>query len=239
MIVFLLFVVALAIGAAVNVYVVYRLAQDMNSMLGDPSLPRWSHGPDSNAWYWRERTARGVQQIDGLGTSRRVSAGQRGADRAMPPVWSTMIVLPTDGEVNLERKEFAVGWPYPALASRLERNAQTAAMGRPRPAWTIVDGREIPIEDPQRRMLATITGQIDVMPTRPIWGGLLLNSVLFALPVWLGCLLIAAIIAFGPRRWWRKKRGCCPRCAYDLRHDFATGCPECGWNRAAAASATP
>lgn len=29
----------------------------------------------------------------------------------------------------------------------------------------------------------------------------------------------------------RRARGLCPACAYDLRSDFPTGCPECGWNR--------
>ena len=37
---------------------------------------------------------------------------------------------------------------------------------------------------------------------------------------------------------WRERRagrraskGLCPRCAYDLRGDLDSGCPECGWNR--------
>ena len=36
--------------------------------------------------------------------------------------------------------------------------------------------------------------------------------------------------------WWgrparRRTLGQCPECAYDLRGDLASGCPECGWNR--------
>ncbi len=34
------------------------------------------------------------------------------------------------------------------------------------------------------------------------------------------------------RLWLRVRRGLCPKCAYDLKGDFAGGCPECGWNRA-------
>ena len=30
------------------------------------------------------------------------------------------------------------------------------------------------------------------------------------------------------------RRGCCPKCGYDLHHRFPGGCPECGWRRAAA-----
>ena len=33
------------------------------------------------------------------------------------------------------------------------------------------------------------------------------------------------------RRFRRRRKGRCPNCAYDLKSDFSTGCPECGWNR--------
>jgi hypothetical protein len=29
----------------------------------------------------------------------------------------------------------------------------------------------------------------------------------------------------------KARRGRCLTCGYDLRGDFAAGCPECGWNR--------
>ena len=41
--------------------------------------------------------------------------------------------------------------------------------------------------------------------------------------------------------WWRAtspqrnmRRGWCPKCGYNLHHEFRSGCPECGWQRAAA-----
>jgi len=33
------------------------------------------------------------------------------------------------------------------------------------------------------------------------------------------------------RRRDRMRAGHCPNCAYDLQHDFRTGCSECGWDR--------
>lgn len=33
------------------------------------------------------------------------------------------------------------------------------------------------------------------------------------------------------KRRRRRAQGLCPKCAYDLRADFDSGCPECGWNR--------
>ena len=29
----------------------------------------------------------------------------------------------------------------------------------------------------------------------------------------------------------RRRKGCCPRCGYDLRAAPEEGCPECGWRR--------
>ncbi len=36
-----------------------------------------------------------------------------------------------------------------------------------------------------------------------------------------------------PKRCRRRRQqaGLCPECAYDLKHDFRTGCSECGWVR--------
>lgn len=235
---FVLLIIALAVGGAVNVYVVYRLARDAYQTMGESSMPRWSHGPGTTAWYWRERTAPGMQRIDAIGSNQRVADGQRAADRVLPPAWTLMTDPPGADDIDQERQELAIGWPYPALAGALVRSRQAFVPGRRGPGWTIIDGKEIPISDPQRIAMMSMTGQIDLMPTRPIWGGFLLNTAFFALPVWVFFLLVAGFIAFGPRRWWRRKRGRCPRCAYDLRRDFARGCPECGWNRSTATSAS-
>lgn len=235
----ILLVGALVVGAAINVYVVYRLTLTAEGKLEPESMPSWSHGPGTTAWYWRELRAPGIHRIDGLGTSQRVADGQRSADRALPPGWTTMTESPSDIEIGVERQERAVGWPFLSLSSSIERaqaNSQRVARA---PTWSVVYGTEITNNNPQRRMVATMTGQVDVMPTKPIWGGFIVNSALFALPVWLVFLLFAVIIAFGPRRWWRRRRGRCVRCAYDLRHDFARGCPECGWNRTAAPTTAP
>ena len=53
--------------------------------------------------------------------------------------------------------------------------------------------------------------------------------------------VMAAIVVFllfrnelSPARYRARRRqaGLCPLCAYDLKHDFSTGCSECGWERA-------
>jgi len=65
------------------------------------------------------------------------------------------------------------------------------------------------------------------VPLRPIWRGFALNTVFYAIILW---LLIPG--PFVLRRLIRIKRGRCPKCGYDLRgHLPGAGCPECGWNR--------
>jgi hypothetical protein len=63
-----------------------------------------------------------------------------------------------------------------------------------------------------------------IIPYRPIWAGLILNTALHASLWWL--------VLFGPgitRRALRRRRGLCPRCAYDLHAlPLASPCPECG-----------
>ena len=68
-----------------------------------------------------------------------------------------------------------------------------------------------------------------------------------ALLVFLPCSIMAAWTVFigraiqlrkprwARRAWWRRRRGCCPGCGYELRWQFERGCPECGWKRLALA----
>jgi len=63
------------------------------------------------------------------------------------------------------------------------------------------------------------------LPLRPIWPGFAINTVFYALILW---LLFAG--PFVLRRRWRIRRGLCPKCAYDLRKrpSDSSVCPECG-----------
>jgi hypothetical protein len=69
------------------------------------------------------------------------------------------------------------------------------------------------------------------------WSGLLFNPLLAAGGLW---LLVAGPIIAARLAVWRTRLslGHCPECGYDVRHDFAAGCPECGWGRARTAGQT-
>ena len=64
------------------------------------------------------------------------------------------------------------------------------------------------------------------LPVHLIWPGFAVNTVFYALILW---LLIPG--PFVLRRIIRRKRGRCPKCGYDLRGDLSGGCPECAWGR--------
>ena len=66
------------------------------------------------------------------------------------------------------------------------------------------------------------------LPYIPIWPGFAVNTIFYAVILWM--LTLGPITA---RRMIRRKRGHCIKCGYDLRGDFSSGCPECGWRREA------
>ena len=66
---------------------------------------------------------------------------------------------------------------------------------------------------------------VRALPIVPIWSGVLVNMAFWTV-LWFPPLNFHAI-----RNWLRRRRGRCAKCGYDLRGQFAAGCPECGWNR--------
>ena len=62
-----------------------------------------------------------------------------------------------------------------------------------------------------------------VLPLRPIWPGFAINTIFYAVIVW---LLFS--FPFTLRRTRRIKCGLCLKCGYDLRGSDSQACPECG-----------
>ena len=98
------------------------------------------------------------------------------------------------------------GWPLRALSC-------TALQEKGQP-WIIRCGFGIRMS-PDRPVF---------VPLRPIWQGLAMNTLLYALASIAVYELMSRVIQAS-----RFRRGRCPRCRYDLRFDYRTGCSECGW----------
>ncbi len=126
---------------------------------------------------------------------------------------------------NRDASSLAPDWsglrsPRPASEAR-QTGRFAAAFGWPFPALCIRG----PL--PDSGSLATIP----FPPFRPVWGGLLIDSMAYGLVLWLGFVVLTRPARL-LREVVRMRRGACPRCGYDLRFDFARGCPECGLLRA-------
>jgi hypothetical protein len=67
------------------------------------------------------------------------------------------------------------------------------------------------------------------LPMFPLWGGFIIDTVFYAVVLWLLVWIPRAV-----RALIRIFRGRCPKCGYDLRGAIpgtGGGCPECGWGR--------
>jgi hypothetical protein len=113
----------------------------------------------------------------------------------------------------------ATGWPCPSAVAVLEVVRQPRGGGRSEgfelaPRSGIVIG-------PQRSGRLPQT----VLPTQPIWPGMIINTVFYAV------LVLAMMLGFSSaRRSIRRRHSRCVRCGYRLTVSQGV-CPECGQSR--------
>ena len=100
-----------------------------------------------------------------------------------------------------------LGWPMRCIAGE-----QWNELHLPSTPWQVTSG-----------MFQAFGAQ---WPNRVLWTGMFINVLFY-------CVLIALTFFCWNyiRRAKRRKRGCCIKCAYDLRGDYSAGCPECGYGK--------
>lgn len=103
------------------------------------------------------------------------------------------------------------GWPMKCLQTNATLVTNNAPLCFDGYRWKLVKGN------------VSHAWQGVYLPTTAIWSGLIVNTVFWSAAWW--CLLFFPVRL---RRIWRRRRGLCPACAYDLVHDFSRPCPECG-----------
>jgi hypothetical protein len=191
--------------------------------------------------------ARHVQASTTYASNSAAQGGAGGNPALLTPSWTTLdrpnAAFATAVANREERMVDARGWPLLAFRSETDllgpsaRPIPNVATGSPllvvpaRPGGYTVTRLNLT----GTLALSTPPAGIDVrppLPTRPIWLGLTINTVVFG-TAWLAIWATLTI----PRRFVRDlarlRRGACIACGYDLNYDFPKGCPECGWRRGA------
>ena len=108
----------------------------------------------------------------------------------------------------------ARGWPFRAMGGAVVLSPEIV----PR---SIVETRSAWIWPRDQSLSGLRVVDVRFIPLQPLWRGLLMDSVFYAVILW---LLFAATFAL--RRWRRIRRGLCPKCAYPV--GTSTVCTECG-----------
>jgi hypothetical protein len=128
------------------------------------------------------------------------------------------------------------GWPLPALEGRavgtMDANSPTpyvAEVGYLLRPETKAFGLAA-----QQQTFASSESLADlrIIPTRPLWPGLIINTLLMSAAWWVLFTIGAAGLNALPSRS-RARRGLCIHCGYDLAGLDSPTCPECGKPRSA------
>jgi hypothetical protein len=217
-------IVFLLLGAIVNVAVAWGCASVDSRFLQDPADTSFVTSNATPRWYGyrliRFGIARYICARDDVESAIDVPLYQ-------PPYWSAAADQPRGAPGNLERDviiEEVAGWPWQSLwcthVAGWTSDAKVVLVSR-------IDGG-YPID--LGLQSSTPAGSIEIhpriwysraLPLRPVWPGLAINTVFYAVILW---LLFAAPFALGRRR--RIKRGLCPACAYPVGDRPV--CTECG-----------
>ncbi len=230
-------VVFLLLGAIVNVAVAWgcALARPFPGDSWSDTLAAATglYEPVATAWHWDD-----ILSVDGRGVgwetrcldflSERDDSVRRISDEPPPRILASVNLPGESTDVFVVYS--AAGWPFEVLngAAVLDYDVDV----EPYPAletwwcllmpfgptsglWPVVPASEIHV--------GLASGYQIVVPLRPIWPGVAINTLFYAAILWL-----LTLGPFTARRMIRRKRGHCIKCGYDLSHAEHEVCPECG-----------
>jgi len=123
------------------------------------------------------------------------------------------------GVLERARVFLAVGFPF--RTAWCDAHTHTVNKDRSRVNHDTRGGVRLPFGN----LHTSVVGPMPAtLPLRPIWTGVLLNTLVYA-----AVLVIFMWAGRGVRAHSRFRRGRCPRCAYSLNGNYSRGCSECGW----------
>ena len=217
---------AIILGAATTVGVSWQIARGWVGLIM-PAAPSYSwSAADGAKWMYMTNQWPGGEERIGVLADERASQRIRAVPVQPPPRWSRFA---NPLGPPLEMCEQATGWPMLALASTQVPGRRTAQVQR-------LEGIDLG-PPPASRFGRGVVVLHRMLPTRPLWPGFAVNSLLCTALWWIVLAMLVWVIRI-IHRWparRRVKRGRCPNCGYDLRGKLDAGCSECGWKRAASA----
>lgn len=153
-----------------------------------------------------------------------VADASHGPETDLPP-WARGALIPwqTTGTSwppsGTEVMTAAIGRGWPFIAVWCDAGITIETTTPPSTTWSEPSGG-FPL--PRRNRLGTYWA--DILPYRPVWGGLVANTAIYGGLWWL-MLFVPPVV----RHHLRLRRGHCPHCDYNLQSlTPGTNCPECG-----------
>ena len=237
--------ICLLLGGLTNLMIAFGLRTNQIGYLWvSLGLPGWpigviTHHPSpvfiaaerrDGDWLWIfSRGDFGIQRVEIVDRAKVPRGGTsflgRAAETKRVPRWARR---PSDSRASFYVSTTGYGWPTVCLISARWPSTQTRWPNSGSGAgWTLPT-----LSFQQYRNSVAVVYEDAVEPfelgfyAHPYYAGLVCNTLFYAS---IYSLLLAAPHVF--RRVVRRLGGRCALCAYDLRGDFAAGCPECGWQR--------
>ena len=214
----------LVISAIVGVLVTIAVAWGCAYWIGDPiqagAVPVIGESRDGEMYWWIQR-----EQVPGRMRFRSYFAPNAvdpvataiPAEDVAPPWFDPHDVLRRyPPRADAWADVYAAGWPRLCLYVQLVRSNTQAGQ---RANW-VGDGYRGGWRVTSNMLLH------EALPIAPAWKEFGINTGFYGSIVF---FLLTLLHVLG--RANRLRRGLCPDCRYNLRKNFAAGCPECGWNR--------
>jgi hypothetical protein len=206
-------ILSIVLAAATTLAIAWQVARNAPTFDDNQVPVRWSH-PQGAAWLYRRDESFGALRLRGQFAKASATGDRMVIDTVPPPDWSAMsVAAPRNSRITMNWEE-AFGWPMPAMMATIYDNGVTVRY------QNVIDLGSHPTDWSMRLYL----------PTKVIWTGAIINTLIFTPLSWLIIMLPMMLLLRVPR-WLRKRKGRCPNCGYDLRGRLEAGCSECGWRR--------